>query len=127
MPKPRASKLETPSSRARLTPRKKPYYVKVAPGIHLGNAGPGTWSVRVASDGSEWLKKIGLADDLEPAAPPVVLSYWQALQLFAVARSRSRLGVAWRHLAGGQIPGPPLEQADQLFAVVLFDPPGPFL
>lgn len=83
MPKPRASKLETPSSRARLTPRKKPYYVKIAPGIHLGfrrNAGPGTWSVRFADGGTEWLKKIGLADDVEPAAPPAVLNYWQAIE-----------------------------------------------
>jgi integrase len=84
MPKPRAAKLETPTARARLAPRKKPYFVGVAPGIHLGyrkNEGAGTWSVRVAADGAEWLKKIGLADDLEPAAPPVVLNYWQALEV----------------------------------------------
>jgi len=84
LPKPRSPKLETPSSRARLTPRKKPYYVKIAPGVHLGfrrNAGPGTWNVRVADSGVEWLKKIGVADDLEPAAPPAVLSYWQAIEV----------------------------------------------
>ena len=84
MPKPRSSTLENPTSRARLTLRKKPYYVKIAPGIHLGfrrNAGAGTWSVRVAQDGAEWLKRIGLADDLEPAAPPAVLNYWQAYDL----------------------------------------------
>jgi integrase len=84
LPKPRSSTLENPTSRARLAPRKKPYYVKIAPGIHLGfrrNAGTGTWSVRVAQDGAEWLKKIGLADDLEPAAPPAVLNYWQAYDL----------------------------------------------
>ena len=84
MPKPRAPKLESASARAKLTPRKKPYYVKVSPGIHLGfrrNAGPGTWSVRCADHGAEWVKKIALADDLEPAAPPAVLSYWQALDM----------------------------------------------
>jgi integrase len=85
MPKPRAAKLESPTSRAKLKPAKKPYYVKIAPGIHLGyrrNDGPGTWSVRCADGhGSEWLKKIALADDLEPAAPPAVLDYWGALDI----------------------------------------------
>src|SRR5215471_11501569 len=83
MPKPRASKLETPTARLKLPVRKKPYYTKIAPGIHLGyrrNAQFGTWSVRVADGDSEWLKKIGLADDFEPALPPCVLNYWQALE-----------------------------------------------
>src|SRR5262249_60736113 len=59
-------------------------------GIHLGyrrNAGAGTWSVRVADSGAEWVKRIALADDLEPAAPPAVLTYWQAIdQARALAR-----------------------------------------
>ena len=83
MPKPRASKLETATARRKLPVAKKPHYIKIAPGIHLGyrrNTGPGTWSVRVADSGAEWLKKIGIADDLEPAAPPAVLSYWQAIE-----------------------------------------------
>jgi len=82
MPKPRSPKLESPTSRRKLPVRKKPYQVRLAPGIALAyrrNAGPGTWSVRCSDGfGGEWLKKIGLADDLEPAAPPHVLSYWQA-------------------------------------------------
>jgi integrase len=82
MPKPRSPKLESPTSRRKLPVRKKPYQVRLAPGIALAyrrNAGPGTWSVRVSDGfGGEWLKRIGLADDLEPAAPPHVLSYWQA-------------------------------------------------
>jgi integrase len=82
MPKPRSPKLESATSRRKLPIRKKPYQVRLAPGIALAyrrNAGPGTWSVRCSDGcGSEWLKKIGLADDLEPAAPPHVLSYWQA-------------------------------------------------
>ena len=82
MPKPRAAKLETATARRRLAPRKKPHWTRLSPGIALGyrrNAGAGTWSVRVADGGSEWIKRIALADDLEPAAPPAVLNYWQAV------------------------------------------------
>ena len=56
MPKPRASKLETATARRKLPVAKKPHYIKIAPGIHLGyrrNTGPGTWSVRVADSGAE--------------------------------------------------------------------------
>src|SRR6516162_1323796 len=91
MPKPRSPKLESPTSRRKLPIRKKPYQVRLAPGIALAyrrNAGPGTWSVRVSDGfGREWLKRIGLADDLEPATPPHVLSYWQAQE---VARKLAR-------------------------------------
>jgi integrase len=90
MPKPRAAKLETPTARRRLEPRKKPYWTALSPGIHLGyrrNQTGGTWSVRVADSGAEWIKRIALADDLEPAAPPAVLTYWQAIdQARALAR-----------------------------------------
>src|SRR5499427_10056690 len=82
MPKPRAARLETATARRRLDVRKKPYWTTISPGIALGyrrNAGAGTWSVRVADGGSEWIKRIALADDLEPAAPPAVLNYWQAV------------------------------------------------
>src|SRR6516162_738726 len=90
MPKPRAARLETPTARRRLEVRKKPYWTTISPGIHLGyrrNAGAGTWSVRVADSGAEWVKRIAVADDLEPASPPHVLSYWQAID---VARSLAR-------------------------------------
>src|SRR5262249_19677585 len=90
MPKPRAAKLETPTARRRLAVRKNPYWTTISPGIHLGyrrNAGAGTWSVRVADSGAEWVKRIAVADDLEPASPPHVLSYWQAIDL---ARSLAR-------------------------------------
>jgi integrase len=82
LPKPRNAKLESATARRKLAVRKKPYYVRLSPGIALGyrrNAGAGTWSVRVADGGAEWIKKIALADDLEGASPPHVLSYWQAL------------------------------------------------
>lgn len=85
MPKPRKIALETPTARAKLTPRKASYFVRVAPHIALGyrrNAsGFGTWSVRFA-DGSAsgWLKKFGTADDLEPANNTSVFNYDQAIK-----------------------------------------------
>ena len=81
MPKPRASSLESATARAKLAVRSKLYFVRLAPGIALGyrrNAGPGTWSVRVTTKGTDWVKRIGLADDQEPADGRTVLSYWQA-------------------------------------------------
>ena len=84
MPKPRKIALETPTARAKLTPRKASYFVRAAPHIALGyrrnKSGFGTWSVRYA-DGSPngWLKKFGIADDLESANNKSVFSYDQAL------------------------------------------------
>src|SRR6516225_430722 len=90
MPKPRTAKLETPTARRKLEVRKKPYWTTISPGIHLGyrrNQTAGTWSVRVADSGAERIKKVALADDLEAASPPHVLSYWQAIdQARALAR-----------------------------------------
>jgi integrase len=74
--------LETPTARRRLAVRKKPYYTTISPGIQLGyrrNAGSGSWSVRARSGAGTWLKRIGLADDLEPADGRAVLTYWQVL------------------------------------------------
>src|SRR5215813_5554154 len=96
MPKPRAAKLETPTARRKLAVRKKPYWTTISPGIHLGyrrNQGGGTWSVRVADSGAEWIKKIALADDLEVASPPHVLSFWQAVDA-ARALARRQPGEA---------------------------------
>jgi integrase len=91
VPKPRASKLETATSRLKLPVRKKPFYVKLGRGVFLGyrrNASGGSWSVRSADGGGgEWLKRIASADDFEPAAPPTVLNYWQAME---VARKLAR-------------------------------------
>ena len=90
MPKPRAAKLETPTARRNLAVRKKPYWTRISPGIALGyrrNAGSGTWSVRSADGGTEWVKRIALADDLERADGRDVLTYWQAVdQARALAR-----------------------------------------
>jgi hypothetical protein len=70
MPKPRVAKLETATARRKLPVRKKPFYVTVSPGIALGyrrNIGGGSWSARCTGQGADWIKRIGLADDLEPA------------------------------------------------------------
>jgi len=77
----RASKLESASARRKLPIAKRPIYVKLAPNIFLGyrrNEGPGTWNVRVTGPGIDWIKKLGLADDFEPADGRAVLTYWQA-------------------------------------------------
>ena len=83
MPKPRASRLETPTARRRLAPRKKPYWTTISPGVGLGyrrNAGAGTWSVRSTDGhGSDWIKRIAVADDLEPSDGRAVLTYWEAI------------------------------------------------
>jgi len=79
--KPRAQRLESGSARRKLPISKKPLYIKIAPNIRLGyrrNEGPGTWNVRVTGPGIDWVKRIGLADDHEPADGRAVMSFWQA-------------------------------------------------
>jgi integrase len=101
--KPRAQALESASARRKLPISKKPLYVKIAPGIRLGyrrNEGPGTWSVRVTGPNIDWVKKIALADDHEPADGRAVLTYWQAID-------------AARRLARRQ-PGEPIDETRPL-------------
>jgi len=74
-------KLDTKTARLRLPVRKKPYTARLAHGIRLAyrrNEGAGSWSV--FGGGGTWLKKIGIADDLEPADGVHVLDYWQATE-----------------------------------------------
>jgi integrase len=78
----RSAQLETRTARLKLELRKKPYMVRVAPGVRLGyrrNEVTGTWSV-IAADGKSgnWVKKFGLADDYEEADGELVLTFWQA-------------------------------------------------
>ena len=90
MPKPRTGKLENATARRRLEVRRKPYYATISPAIQLGyrrNIGGGSWSVRCIGQGADWIKKIALADDLEPADGKHVLTYWQAID---VARALAR-------------------------------------
>jgi integrase len=75
------NKLDSRSARAKLAIRKKPYFIRIAPGIHLAyrrNEGFGSWSVRGGS--GAWLKKIGGADDREDADGVHILDYWQAVE-----------------------------------------------
>jgi hypothetical protein len=58
------------SARSELLIQKKPHWLHLGTGIALGyrrNQGAGSWSVRYSGNGTEWLKKIGAADDKEPA------------------------------------------------------------
>ena len=85
MPKPRKLNLETSTARLKLAIQKKPYRSRLGPGLSLGyrrNEGPGTWSV-IAADGrgQEWLKKIGVADDHDPANGKEILNYTQAVDI----------------------------------------------
>jgi integrase len=74
-------KLDGKTARLKLPIRKKPYANRIAPGIRLAyrrNEGAGTWSV--LGGGGQWLKRIGVADDLELADGVNVLDYWQACE-----------------------------------------------
>jgi integrase len=84
--------LQTPTARARLAPRGKPYKVRLLPGVHVGyraaQSGTGAWIVIAANgEGGQWQKVIGHADDKQPADGTAVLSYEQAaLKARAMAR-----------------------------------------
>jgi hypothetical protein len=82
-PRIHSAELETRTARAKLAVRRKPYGVRIAPGVKLAyrrNKGAGTWSVACADGaGGEWIKKVGLADDMEDADGKDVMSYWQAM------------------------------------------------
>ena len=84
--------LQTPTARARLAPRGKPYKIALLPGVHLGyraaQSGTGAWLV-IASDGKggQWQKRIAHADDRQAADGSAVLDYEQAaLKARAMAR-----------------------------------------
>jgi integrase len=73
-----SNKLKNRTNRLKLSIKKKPYKVLIAPGIFLcyrRNTGPGTWSVEAG-----WLKRFAIADDHEEADNQSVLSYFQAQQ-----------------------------------------------
>ena len=70
-------------------------WTTISPGIGLGlpaqRRGRASRSVRSTDgDGADWIKRIGLADDLEPADGKHVLTYWQAIDVArALARRQS--------------------------------------
>ena len=76
---PKQIKLDSKTARLKLLARKKPYTNRIAPGIRLAyrrNEGAGTWSALAGG----WLKKLAVADDVEPADGVNVLDYWQACE-----------------------------------------------
>src|SRR5215471_15720424 len=84
--------LQTPTARARLAPRGKPYKIALLPGVHLGyraaQSGTGAWIV-IASNGKGgyWTYAFAHADDRQPADGQKVLTYEQAaLRARALAR-----------------------------------------
>ena len=82
--KPRASRLESRTSRLKLQVREKPHdFTTISPGIALGyrrNKAAGTWVVRCADGrGGNWTRRVGHADDFEHADDKHVLTYWQAI------------------------------------------------
>ena len=97
---------ETATARRKLPVRKKPFYVTVSPGIALGyrrNIGGGSWSARCTGQGADWIKRIGLADDLEPADGKHVLTYWQAIDMArALARRQPGADDANRPVTVGE-------------------------
>jgi integrase len=83
--RPRASRLETRTSRLKLPVRWKPFdFTAISPGIALGyrrNNAAGTWVVRVADGhGGNWTKRVALADDFEASDSSNVLTWWEAIE-----------------------------------------------
>jgi integrase len=77
-------KLQSPSARATLAAKSKPYFVSLGRGVALGyrrnKTGAGTWVVRAADGkGSNWIKNLpGVADDLEASDGATRLSFLEA-------------------------------------------------
>jgi integrase len=103
----RSPTLETRSARLRLTVRRKPYFISVAPGISLGYRrcqGPGRWLVRCADGrGGAWTKGFALADDREDADGEHVVDFW-------TAQTRARELVRGK----GAVAGKPITVAEAL-------------
>jgi integrase len=91
----RAPKLETRTARLKLPIAKRPYWTQIGTGISLGyrrNAGPGTWSVRVAHAGGHWSEVIATADDYTDANGATVMDYWQAADKVRTIGQSARYG-----------------------------------
>ena len=85
----RNAKLDTRSARAKLAPRREPYWCAIAPGRHLGyrrlGAQGGTWIAKLRTPGvGRWIRSLdGVADDVMDANGRDVLT-------FAMAQERAR-------------------------------------
>src|SRR5262245_12463692 len=78
-----ARDLQTRTARARLAARRKPYAVRLIPGVHLGyraaKSGTGAWVVIAANGkGGYWTDAFAHADDRQDADGSAVLDYEQA-------------------------------------------------
>ena len=78
----RNSSLETRTARARLRPRRTPYFAKIAKGLRLGyyrGSVSGSWVARhYRGAGVYATEALGVADDTLEADGVKVLDYWQA-------------------------------------------------
>ena len=102
--------LDTRAARGRLTPRQKPYYRAIEPGLHLGYrklkgrpgkpATAGPWIERAyVGDQSYVTKVFGIADDFSDADGVAILSFAQAQ-----AKVRERMVRRAHHAAGKRGP-----------------------
>jgi hypothetical protein len=78
----RSSSLETRTARLKLAQRKKPYTVRIAPGVRLAyrrRVTSGRWIVFAADGaGGSWERAFADADDFENADGETILDFWQA-------------------------------------------------
>lgn len=95
------SHLQSKTARAKLEPRKKPYFISVSPGICLGyrrNQTVGSWLVRKADGlGGGVCTGFAHADDAEPANGRDILT-------FVMAQDRARELARGEHDRGGKLP-----------------------
>lgn len=86
----------TRTSRAKLTPRAKPYYRQIGPGKTLGyirrKDRAGSWLVRERTAGRYKTRVLGQADDLAPADGKDVLAFDQALRQVTDHRASAPVG-----------------------------------
>ncbi len=95
-------KLDTRTARRELDVRGKPYYQKVARGLHLGyrkGKTGGRWVLRAYVDGDYQVDAFATADDTHDADGDLVLDYWQAIAA-AKARLRTLKGLGDERPAG---------------------------
>lgn len=106
----KASEIDTPSKRAKLAPRKNPYWQGVSGGrggtslgYRKGASGRGSWIAKIVVDGQRYEERLGAADD-DGAPNEVALSYrtavaaaldWATRQYAAIqAQSEEKAGSA---------------------------------
>jgi integrase len=76
-----SSKLGNRTTRLRLAIQKKPYFLKLDPGLSLGyrrTQTAGTWVMRVTKDSADWTQRIATADDHEESNGKDILTYGEA-------------------------------------------------